>query len=403
MQRDTSQQPTAEEPQKLSIWVRFVSYNSPFLALMIPALIMRYLWIAVEDINPGNFLKKDPSTRPGFIPWKRPGIGRSLSLNFASLGVGASLMGILGYYSKNTHADIRTLYAEAVGYELDKKPEDVTWRDIFVRSENSTLEVTRAAFFKRTAMRAAAVGSFFVPWHWFRDFHFNKPKYDANLNAGVGVLGTYLTLDGFLRKPSFFDGQQQLIGASVSGQKDGIREKISGSSIAGLLMLQRKQKHPNYVWPELASLEGIEQERLAARIADLMNQTYRNTPMEEPVHFTIGKFNFLAGFGMLDHFPTSLAFVELASRSPDMKAVKQVAAAIEKGTDAAAAFAQQGIDLSVLSQAQQVKDTAAEAPPLAKFTHRVTPARGTAVLADGPRSHQAFAAQESNALGQGAG
>ncbi|MBY0408330.1 MAG: hypothetical protein K2Q01_11625, partial [Rickettsiales bacterium] len=198
---------TDDAPQSdLAVKGRFARYNSPFLQLMIPLLTTRYLWLAVEDINPLNFLSKpDPSKAPGFQPWERPTTMGYIKRNFAALGMGATILGLVGFYSKRTGDDIKTLYSEAVGYELGKKTEDVTWQDVFVKSENAALQVTRDAFFKRTATRMLAGAAFLAPWHMLRDWKNHKPKYDANANAGVGAMGLYLSLfEGFMRKQSFF-------------------------------------------------------------------------------------------------------------------------------------------------------------------------------------------------------
>ncbi len=79
---------------------------------------------------------------------------------------------------------------------------------------------------------------------------------------------------------------------------------------------------------------------LADRIAVLLNQTYNNTPKTEHANFTLGKFNYLVGFGLLDMSSASLAFVELANRSSDMKEVNAAATAIKSGQDAASVFHQ---------------------------------------------------------------
>lgn len=377
----------------LQIKGRFQSYNSPFLEVMIPALTMRKVWVALEDINPFNFLKKpDPRLRPGFKEWVSPTtLGDAVSRNFASLGVGATLLGILAYYSKNTQDDIKTLYAEAVGYELDKKPEDVTLNDIMSKSDNAALKVTRGAFIRRTIARAAAVGSFFVPWHLARDFRHSAPKYDANTNAGIGALGAYLTLDGFIRKPSFFDEEQSLVNNTITPQETRVHEVIRPKNIQTLLLLQRRQLDSGYRWPEAVSDEGKNELQLATRIADLLNQTYSNAPKQEQANFTIGKFNFLVGFGLLDHFPESLAFVELANRSTDMRDVKEASSALHKGEPAQAVFARYGVDID--APAKEKEEPALASGITAEKTFSAQAKRQPHTKLVAPRSHQDFATQ----------
>jgi hypothetical protein len=395
-----------EQDLDMTMKGRFNRYNSPFLNLMLPVLTTRYVWLAIEDVNPLNFLKKpDPSKipgtelpKPGFKAWEKPGLGGYIRRNFAALGMGVTTLGVISYYSKRTYDDMHALYAESVGYELDKKPQDVTWNDIFVKSQNAALNVTRDAFLKRTAVRLAAGAAFLMPWHALRDWKNEKPKYDANANAGVGAIGTYLSTDGFMRKPSFFDMEQTMVAKAINHADDSTHENIGTKNIQLLLMLQRKNVDKTYKWPAFTSKEGKEQAVLATRIADLMNQTYDNTDRTGAAHFTIGKFNFLIGFGMLDSFPEALGFVEMANQSKDMKSVKEAAAMIKGGRSATETFKSFGIDLEQLvkentaihtMQAHHQSEHDEQQPPAKKFTDRVTSAKEK--LPQTSRSAQDFA------------
>lgn len=403
-----NQEPPSSEDQTndLDLKGRFARYNSPFLQLMIPVLTTRYLWLAAEDINPKNFLlKPDPASKPGYTPWQKPGKLEYLSRNFAALGMGATILSLIAYYSKSTADDIKTLYSEAVGYELGKKKEDVSWHDVFIKSNNEALKVTRNAFFRRTGLRALAGSAFLMPWHALRDWKNGPPKYDANANAGVGAVGLYLSLfEGFVRKQSFFDAEQNLVGVSINHSDTNTHEIIHSRSIQSLMLLQRKHMDKNYQWPRLNSDEGIQQAALANRIADLMNQTYHNTCRKEEGNFTIGKFNFLLGFGLLDSYPEAVGYVELANKSGTMNEVKEAAAAIHRGEKAQEVFQRYGVDLA---RAAQANTEIPDPQPLphehcAKFTDRV-PApqivepfaarvqKSPVQLPQAPRSPQEFA------------
>lgn len=368
---------------------RFNRYNSPFLQVMMPLLTTRYLWLAIEDINPLNFLKKpNPALQAGFEPWKKPGFLGYLSRNFAALGMGATTLGVMAYYSRRTYEDMHTLYSEAVGYELNKKPQDVDINDLF-QSKNAALEVTRNAFVKRTLTRLATGGAFFLPWHSLRDWKNAKPKYDANANAGVGAIGLYLSLDGFIRKPTFFEAEQNMVAESINNNNEGTHEVMQAKNIQSLLMLQRRHLNPNYKWPKSQTEEGQNEAQLAERITELMNQTYKNKPNVENANLTLGKFNYLVGFGLLESFPTSLAFVELANKSKDMQEVKDVAAAIKGGQPPAVAFQKYGIDVSQVSAKRatlpQVENT------VTLFTDKIHSVKERSPQL--ARSHQDFAAQ----------
>lgn len=331
-------------------------YESPFMQLIAPLIATRYLWLAIEDINPKNFLKKP---NPGGEVWKEPGALRYASRNFAAFGMGATFLSIMSLYSKNTLHDIRSLYAEAVGYELDKKPEDVTYKDIFKNSQNKAVEVTCKAYTHRTMIRLSTAATFFVPWHKFRDFPESKPKYDANANAGVGAVGVYLMGEGLMREPSFFDVEQGLVFKAINHTDKREIGSIKAENIQTLLMLQKKHENKGYQRPTPSSEEGQCLRQLSVRVADLMNQTYGNSTKHEQANFTLGKFNFLTGFGLLDNFPESMAYVELANRSSDMKEVKAVAAAIKGGQSADQAFKKYGISVEEASCYKPAPEAAA--------------------------------------------
>jgi hypothetical protein len=168
------------------------------------------------------------------------------------------------------------------------------------------------------------------------------------LSAGVGILSSFLFLDSTIRKPSFFDHEQSLISKSINHEDVISSETISTQNIQTLMMVQHKHLDKNYKWPPFNSPEGKQKAVVATRIADLMNQTYNNSDRVEEANFTIGKFNFLMGFHMLDSFPESLAYVELANKSTDMKDVKKVAALVKAGHDAQSAFLEAGVDMNAL-------------------------------------------------------
>ncbi len=395
-QKDSTNQQDSSSRTDLPIKARFARFNSPFMQLMIPTLITRYFWLAIEDINPGNFLDKpDPALKkPGFRPYETPSASRYLSRNFAAIGMGGTILGLIGLYSKRTYDDMKTLYSEAVGYELDKKPQDVTWNDM-MKSQNAALAVTRDAYIKRTIARTAAGASFLFPWHKFRDWRSAQPKYDANANAGVGVMGVYLAAyEGFIRKPSFFDVEQNLAVKAASTDDTNVVESVQASDIHSLLLLQRKHLDKNYKMPRLDCEEGQNDTQLSNRIAELMNQTYHNKVKTEHADFTMGKFNYLIGFGMLDVFPASLGFVELANRSTDMKQVNAVAKAINAGQDPHAVFHALGIDINPAHHKEVSDDSPLPAAAHARHSENVHAAKNR--FPQERRTYQDFATQQAD-------
>ncbi len=370
-------------------------FNSQFTQLIAPLFGIRYLFEAFEDINPKNWLRKDiPQADPLDKAWRTASKTHYVtSLNFVSHGVGAVFGLIMGSYSLRTLSDIKSVYSEAVGYELGKKPEDVTLGDVFLKSQNAAVGVTRHAYITRTLMRAATVATFFVPWHKFRSFQEVKPKYDANAKVGVGAIAAYIYGEGFIREPSFFDMEQKMVSAKVNHKDINPYIKINPEDVQGLMILQRKHMDSSYQRPAGASPDGIHDMELASSITELLNQTYQNIPNTEPAHFTIGKFNFLLGFGLLEKFPESMAFVELANKSTDMSEVKQAAGAIKAGQNPQAVFAQFGVDVNAVSTQKAI------AAPQAEISEKkfVDTVQSTHEKSIAHKSHQDYAAHNAGA------
>lgn len=359
--KDQTALPQPQAVEKPQLQADRTWYNSLFTQLLGPLVATRYVWLAIEDINPFDFLRKKESlvkqgklsehtTGPAF---KEPSFGRYFSRNFAAYGMGATFLSITSLYSKNTLHDLKEVYAEAVGYELNKPAKDVGYADIFFKSNNEALAVTRSAYVKRTLARLATAATFFIPWHKFRDFKELPPKYDANANVGVGAVGVYLYSEGFMRRPSFFDVEQRMISSKINHKDTQSYAIIQQQDIQSLLMLHERHLDKNHIPAYGASEDGQNDVQMARRIADLMNQTYNNTERREPAYFTIGKFNYLLGFGLLDNFPESMAYIELANRSADMQDVKRAQAAIKSGQDPHSVFAAHGIDMEKLAQRKQ--------------------------------------------------
>lgn len=367
-------------------------YSSLFTQLIAPLVGTRYILLTLEEINPFNFLGKTPPelthdkktieyaadnktilNEKEITRYKESNFGRYASRNFAAYGLGAAFGAIVGRYSKNTLNDIRSIYAEAVGYELGKNSKDVTINDVFFRSQNEAIKVTCHSYLKRTSVRSAVAATFFVPWEKFRSkpFQYVQPKYDVNADAGVGAIGALIYGEGFLRKPSFFDVEQKLVSTKINHKDIDPYTAFQPQDIQSLINLQRKHMGKHYKAPSVASAEGQNDVKLATRVAELLNIAYDNKPELTSDKFTIGKLNYLIGFKLLEKFPEALAFVELANKSVDMKEVKQAASAIKAGEDVAGVFARFGIDIANLNK--PVHQTVTEAAEPKQFTKDISP------------------------------
>lgn len=367
----------------------FSRYESPFLQLLAPFVAIRYSWLALDKINPLDFLKRgDKSRKAEVFQAEGKGLLNYCRNNFAALGIGSTILGIVGLYSRNTLHDIHSLYSEAVGYELGKKKEDVSYSDVFFKSNNSAVNKTCNAYVSRTLARVGTALTFFAPWHKLRGIHYEAPQYVANAEAGTGALGVELLAEGFWRDKSFFDVEQSLAEKAINHTANRTYEKIDATDIATLMMLQHTHLDKNYKWPQAGSQEGQNEKIVTERIADLMNQTYGNSPNIENANLTMGKLNYLIGFNLLDKYPESLAFVELANKSNDMKEVISTANEIKNGKSVLEAFekyslvekAPQHIEEPVIASFEEAQS---------KFTDKIKAI--TKETPKQPRTHHDFA------------
>lgn len=177
-----------------------------------------------------------------------------------------------------------------------------------------------------------------------------------NANAGVGAIGIHIYGEGFLRDPSFFDMEQKLVSRTINHNDVNPYIAIEPHDIQTLIALQKRHLDKSYTPPSGMSAEGQNDEKLANRIAELFNMTYDNIPPVNNENLTLGKLNYLIGFGMLEKFPESLAYVELANKSQDMSEIKKVSKDIKNGMASQDAFAQFGIDMKGLVDKAEQQD-----------------------------------------------
>lgn len=373
--------------QALPIQGRFSNYIAPYLRLILPLLTARYLVEGVERLNPLNMLKKGQPAQQAY--WQK---------NFFALGWGALATAVTGYYTRKTYQDIKTVFAEAAGYELNKAPNEITFNDMR-QSTNPLLKTTMKALTRRTAMRFAADATLFLPWHVLS--HPTEPgtkirdadAYQANSRMGTGVIASYLFMDAFTRKESLFELLQNLVDDKIQHNTNNPYDIIQTSDISSMLLIYRRGQDKSYQPPAPATQAAHDNQRVAAFIADRMNQTYGNTPREENVDLTVGKVLFLLGNGLMDKFPENMAYVELAGKGKGVEEVKQVAAAIAKGADPIATFAEHGVVLDAQGNARTVTMEQQPQPEQApmRFTDRVQQPQSH--IPETARTPQDFAAQ----------
>jgi len=374
--------PPATSATDLTMVGRFSRYTSIFWQAILPFLSVRYLFEGTDILfGPNKKIRKNDRI---FGKFKDEGIQKWLTSNIATIAFGAAINAFTAFYTRRTYKDIKTLSAEAVGYELGKDPKEVKFHDMR-KSQNAIVKTTTHSLVTRTIKRLSAGFTFFIPWAPL----FNSKKYrhkgnddldNVGLKLGSGVMGAYLFSDGFLRKQSLFEAMQEMVDVKINHTTADPNILISASDIDLLFNLNERAENKAYKPPVPNSLEAQRNRQLSTLIADMMNHTYNTAPPD--ANFTVGKFVYLLGNGYLDTFPNSLGYVELASKSKDMQEVKAAAAAIKGGNNPEAVFQEFGIRLdnpfapapaqagsaepAASQYAQRVQQTQARVPQMAR-------------------------------------
>lgn len=257
-------------------------------------------------------------------------------------GIAGLLMyAVVAIYAKSTWKDIRNIYTETVAWEKNKKPEDVTFFDIW-RSKNDIIHRTVKNYRFYNLSRAAINLPFFLPFiPGFEKFFVKSLKgigvkdlnAESGVDWGVGLNSAYLFKDVIYREETFFELLQKFVDQKIN-HTDRTGDIITAADLISLYDRHAKDKNPNYTYSGRMDTQRWENDqRLFGRIAKLMNQTYKNEPNPEEVNFTLPKLIYLLGNGLIDpkRMDRSNAYIEIAGHNSGMEEVKKVTAALESG------------------------------------------------------------------------
>jgi|GEM_PF-3665973 len=349
-------QPPAPDP--INVGGLFTRHLSVFWTLIVSVFNARYYpegmqqqyqpfkeWLAGKTDNP-VFSNKNP-----FFRW--------CASNWQALSVASIFLSITTVFTAKTSNDIYEVCKEAVAFELNKPKEKVNFFDL-MKSENSLVKTTVQGFGTRTCLRYLVTGSFAAPWQLLDGLLFKKStpldqsaSSNVGMKYGVALIGTYLFADGFTRKQTPFEVLQEMIEQKINHRSATKSDAIIHyDDIITTLYNNRNYVNPNYQRHDLISPEWQAEKKVAERVADLMNQTYRNIEAKEYAHLTVGTLILLVGHGLMDT-PAAPAFVELANRSTDMQDVMQAKYLIKNGADPAKVFANYGITLQNAEEKNQ--------------------------------------------------
>jgi hypothetical protein len=156
----------------------------------------------------------------------------------------------------------------------------------------------------------------------------------------------YLASDAFGRKRTFFEEEQRLIASKVN-HSDSIGEVITARNLMNLYDRQARQNSSTAPLPKMDTPKWDADIKLFERMADLMNQSYGNTPKTGQADFTVPKFIYLLGMGLLaaDNPEKSIAYMEVANRY-GIPAVKKVEEVVKSGVPLAEALTPYPVNLA---------------------------------------------------------
>lgn len=252
------------------------------------------------------------------------------------LALGAGALALSVSYSYNVYQDMKHLFTETVGYEFDKKPEDVTIFDIF-RSNNHIVNATSHNFWMKLLERVGlSVPFFFV----------GKALPMGLADFTIGMTGARLLQETWNRKPTMFEDLVTFVNQRINPQ-NGLGQPITVADIFDIYQHycyynQKDKGFHNVISTNNEEARGWgESQILFARMAELMNKSYayKHTTQYDShgnvlqlASFTLPKFVYLLGNGLIDakHPGKSLAYVEIAN-TEGMAGVKKAQAEFAAG------------------------------------------------------------------------
>jgi hypothetical protein len=313
-----SPQDAPDKSMHTDIRGRFNQYTSGFWALALPAIAARYV---------GRYLLKIAQFDPKVPHEVKPGN------RLYAVIVGTGMAGMIGLYSARTWGDMKRVFSETLAYEFDKKPEEIGIHD-FMASKNAIVQRTMKNFIKYNSRRTVVASTFFAfllgkLGGQFK--RFQAPEADS-VDLGVGATGAYLFSDVLNRKVTFFEAMQNFIDRKINHQ-ESVGEVITDNDLMNLYAVHARENATDHLVAQTMDTIGWRKDQVIfGRMAELMNQTYRNTPTKERADFTVPKLIYLLGEGLItrENIDHSLAYIELANRH-GMTAVKQVVREVKEG------------------------------------------------------------------------
>ncbi len=235
--------------------------------------------------------------------------------------------------------DMKSIYSEAVAYELGKDPSQVTQQDIF-DSKNAIVQSTVENFNSKQNQR---FGISLLP------FLKNIPAIRASQfgDLAIGAWGALWAYDVWGREPTMLEMLSDFVNDRLN-LKFGFGDKIKPTDIINIYQQYALKFYPEKSFRSLTSRDPVEQqlwaanETVFARIAEFMNDSYnyKHTAVLDPLtgspiasaDFTLPKFIYLLGHDLINTREPewTKAYIEIANKF-GMEAVKETMKAQKAG------------------------------------------------------------------------
>jgi len=191
--------------QSVPISGRFDQYRSSFWAAALAFLPIRYF--------PRPFLRGSWESENFYTKHVYSGIA------------GLFMEGVTGYFALQTRKDMYSIFSQALAWEFDKDPKDVSFSDLR-NSKNTMVQQTVGNYISRNLKRIAVNSFFFLPYvfgPFFKKFNILKGKWhpdnwhpESGADLGLGANAAYLISDVLSRRQTPFESLQSIIDRKIN-------------------------------------------------------------------------------------------------------------------------------------------------------------------------------------------
>jgi hypothetical protein len=283
------------------------------------------------------------------------------------IAAGAWMLGITAFFAKRTYEDMKSLFSEVVAFEFDKKPEQVTVRDL-LKSDNKMVQTACKNFGTYNAIRVLVNSTFFTSFLPGKSAMMQEIQSKPAVDLGVGANGAYLTAEILGRGRTAFEQVQSFVDLKLSS-KNALGEPINAADLMQLFQRNAYDNDNNHVMDVRTTPEVVNQSQvLFNRMAELMNDTYLIRPIGKKDNFTLPKFLYLIGNNLINpnNVEQSLLYVEIANKS-GIRALKDAVKEVRDG----AKIEDLAVKYNVVLHEQPREEQMAADAPAKKFTDSI--------------------------------